>query len=488
MTTPLAIVDSVSAFIPGTMPRKLALRDISLILHAGGHLRVRGENGSGKSSLLRLLHGDIMPCSGKLCWQGESGSLESSRMTARSRAALVSPMAQENIIRSSFNLSVADWLVRDDALDPFSLGLDREQLQERAAEWFARLDGLCLWQRPLNALSQGQLRLCLLARALLREPALLFLDEYADGLDDRHAKRAMDCLSMVKDSVTMVFVSHREDRIPPWCGINMKMSAGRLLLAEPAPPRPRKGPIPDAPLRKMAGKALFQLSNASVYVEGKLTLKNINWQCAAGEHWFIKGENGSGKSTFLRLLAGDEQVASGGFLKMWRPDSGEPVKSLMEKRRLISLVSDFGQASYPYDLSGLELVCSGFDNSMGIYREFSANELREAREAIAFFFPDTDPNQIAAASIRRLSSGQLRRLYLARALTGNPCVLLMDEPFSLLDCSSREKTARLLQQLGVNGWRKHKLSLIFVSHYPDDVPPCVGRAAEMRNGELKTLC
>ena len=85
-------------------------------------------------------------------------------------------------------------------------------------------------------------------------------------------------------------------------------------------------------------------------------------------------------------------------------------------------------------------------------------------------------------SIRHLSTGQLRRLFLARALVGGPDILLLDEPCSGLDTASRAQYLHLLDQLAAQG-----IQMIFVSHHNEDAPLCINREAHMEGGRLRVV-
>lgn len=492
----LLLIEGASVFIPGQRERMLALKDINLELRPGEHLAISGLNGSGKSTLLRLIHGELWPCSGSLTWASPDGALESSRIVARKLTALVSPQKQERLQQLALWQKTGDWLLQDSVLDP--LPEDSGDLESQARVWLERLGSEEIWNKSIASLSQGQLRICLLARAFLRKPSLLLLDEYADGLDAAHLKLAKGCLEELRQTMSMIVVSHRESNIPAFISRKMNLVHGRLHEGAPIfknrspqiqalPGLKPAGSHSEATVPQLGQNPLFEARNATVYMGAKPVLKDISWSCAQGGHWLIKGGNGAGKSTFLRMLAGDEFVAAGGFCQIWNPAIGRLARSLEEKRRLVSLLSDQLQACYAYDMSALDLVCTGFDNSIGVYREYRREEKLLALETIAWFFPDDDFHRLAQISIRRLSSGQLRRLFLARALVSRPCALLLDEPFSLLDCASREKIGGLLQKLGREGWKNSYPAIIFVSHNEEDAPFSSYREAELRNGELHIL-
>lgn len=222
---------------------------------------------------------------------------------------------------------------------------------------------------------------------------------------------------------------------------------------------------------------------------GRDIFSNFSLEVDSGVRLCVCGPNGTGKSTLLRLLAGDEFVAAGGIISRWLPGQGGHVEMLADVRKGVRLVSDLSQALYGFTLNGLELVCSGFDNSIGVYREFTEAERDEALRVMAGLFPEGDAARVAEKSIRRLSSGQLRRLFLARALVGRPDILLLDEPCSGLDAESRARYLALLDQLtGQPGQDTFRgVHLVFVSHHGEDAPLCVNREARMEGGRLTVL-
>ncbi|MFT4301527.1 MAG: ATP-binding cassette domain-containing protein, partial [Desulfovibrio sp.] len=230
---------------------------------------------------------------------------------------------------------------------------------------------------------------------------------------------------------------------------------------------------------------LLDLENVTVFIDRKKVLNDITWNVHQGEHWRISGANGSGKSTLLRLLAGDEFTAAGGTLERWLPHQGGAVDTLAEVRKGIRLVSDLSQALYGYSLTAHEMVCTGFDNSIGVYRKFSPTEKNEALRRMQEMFPEESAEDVEALgrqSIRHLSTGQLRRLFLARALVGEPDILLLDEPCSGLDAPSRAHYLNLLDQLAAKG-----LHMVFVSHHGEDAPLCINREAQMEDGRLRVM-
>lgn len=101
-------------------------------------------------------------------------------------------------------------------------------------EMARRLDALPLLDRSIRTMSQGQLRLLLLGRALVRRPRLLLLDESTDGLDGKHREIFDSVLKDAAQESTVIMATHRESRIPSWCRVRLYMQEGRLGHTPPA--------------------------------------------------------------------------------------------------------------------------------------------------------------------------------------------------------------------------------------------------------------
>lgn len=207
-------------------------------------------------------------------------------------------------------------------------------------------------------------------------------------------------------------------------------------------------------------------------------LHDINWTIEPGENWAVLGSNGAGKSTLLRLLDGDEIVAYGGSIVHELPRQGGVVRRLEDLRRGVRLVSDLQQATYGYDVTGAEFVFSGIDNAVGIYR--GATEAERAQ--VDALLHDLHLGFLADRPIRSCSTGELRRLLLARALAGDPDLLLLDEPFSGLDAASRSEFARLLDQLALQG-----VQIVMVTHHESDIIPAITHMLQLEQGRIKAV-
>lgn len=480
--SPLVDIEDLSLFLPGDARQKIILHHIDWQLRRGEHHLLLGHNGAGKTTLMRLMHGLLWPAGGRIVWHTAEGA-ETSPIAGRAVSALVSPDQQETYQRQRWYITGRELLLTAFEDTPLLYSNSSEQRHAQVEDMARRLRALDLLDRMVPEVSQGQLRLLLLGRALVRQPDLLLLDECSDGLDADHSRRFYDVLDSVREHCTVVMSSHRREQVPDWCRETRIIHQGRLLAPGCTLP-PQEGEYEDISLDGAVTPApepaapLLDVRHATVFIDGQEILHDVDWTLRKGENWRIEGENGSGKSTFLRLLAGDEFVAVGGTLVRHLPHHGGETVLLEEIRKGVRLVSDLSQALYGYSITALELVCTGLENTVGVYRDYSRAEQEQARRVMH----ELGVGHLAERSIRLLSTGQLRRLFLARALMGQPDILLLDEPCSALDEESRRQYLALLDQLAARG-----IALVFVSHYEGDAPACINRRARMHRGRLEIL-
>lgn len=185
--------------------------------------------------------------------------------------------------------------------------------------------------------------------------------------------------------------------------------------------------------------------NLSIGYEGRAICQNINCSVGKGEYLCIVGENGCGKSTFMRTL-----------LQLQQPVSGKILLGDGLEEHEIGYLPQQTVIQKDFPASVREIVLSGCQNHCGLRPFYNRKEKQHAEEMM-------EKMKIAHLSgqcYRELSGGQQQRVLLARALCAAKKILLLDEPVSGLDPKATEEMYHLLEQLN----HDEKMTVIMISH------------------------
>ncbi len=489
---PLVTLDRVDVRLAGAT----ILEGVTLEIRAGEGLAVVGPSGSGKSTLLRVLRGEVWPhptSAGKRLFHGDDGAWESP-IGVRERFALVAPEQQDAYVRHEWDLR-AEAVVRSGFFDAIFPAEAPTPAQVARVREVAELLGIApLLERSILELSRGEGRKVLLARALAPRPHLLLLDEACDGLDAAARESFLGLVSRVLGAGTaVVLATHREEEVVPEIGRVVVMDGGRIAGVR-APVRDGRRDIDrdldrdldldldldldpdrdrdlDRDLDLDLERILFALSAVTVRVGGRDVLRDLDFTLRAGERVAVVGANGAGKSTFLRLLAGEEQPASG---IVHRLGLGAHAGAFDLAGR-IGVVSPELQARHRFDATGADVVCSGFQGTIGLADEPGAGARAAAERALSRL----GIAHLASRHLLTLSYGELRKVLLAHALAPAPEVLLLDEPLAGLDPASRAWVQDAVEEACARG-----AALVTVTHHEDEIPRGVSRAAFLEHGRL----
>jgi molybdate transport system ATP-binding protein len=458
------------------------LRDITLALEAGGHWALVGENGAGKTQLLKLLCTDVWPTpTGREERIYRIGRRRVDLQEAKSRIAYIGAELQDKYTRYGWNIPVQDLLAT--GLHGTDLLLRPATRAERnRIEATLRACGLeRLAERRFLSLSYGQKRLALLARALVTAPDWLCLDEFYNGLDARFRRRIDRVLAAARTAGrSWIAAAHRACDIPQGTHGIIELREGRvrsvrvlrradlaqltrLAVDRVAPARGHARHQVETTQGRGRRSAvdqpvLMRLSRANLYVDYRAVLRNLNWELRKGEHWAVFGANGAGKTSFLKLLYGDLAPALGGGIERTGFPPGTPIA---EWKRHVGYVSPELQTDYAVDVTVLDLVTSGRYASIGLAQSPTPGDGRAAWRQLKFF----RLLSLARRKPRELSYGQLRRALIARALAGGARILLLDEPLTGLDPRQRALMKALLERL-----MRRQLTVIIAVHHVEDLP------------------
>jgi iron complex transport system ATP-binding protein len=220
---------------------------------------------------------------------------------------------------------------------------------------------------------------------------------------------------------------------------------------------------------------LLELNHVYVQRGSRLALDGVNLSIKAGEHVAILGPNGSGKSTLIKTITRE-------CYPLLREETsfrilGKESWNIFELRSQIGVVSNDLMASCTRDIKGRELVLSGFFGSIGIWPNHHVSSEMEAKASEVM--TSLDASHLADRWLDELSSGEARRLLIARALIHNPATLLLDEPTTSLDLAALHELRGYLRSLAQSG-----IGLLLVTHHLDDIIPEIDRVVLLRRGRV----
>ncbi|ANB19718.1 ABC transporter ATP-binding protein [Dokdonella koreensis] len=232
------------------------------------------------------------------------------------------------------------------------------------------------------------------------------------------------------------------------------------------------------PLADRRPPPLIELERARVMRGSEVVLHDVSLRIDQGQHVAILGPNGCGKSTFVKLINRElYALARGGpppvtVLGQSRWD----VFSLRAQLGLVApdLHRDFSTVT---DLSAEDAVVCGFFASLRTPLHAPVTEALRARARAAL--EESAAGHLAARPVASLSTGELRRVLIARALAHHPQALLLDEPTTGLDIVARRQFVETLRTLA-----RHGITLVLVTHHLDEIVPEIGRVVLLREGRV----
>jgi iron complex transport system ATP-binding protein len=220
---------------------------------------------------------------------------------------------------------------------------------------------------------------------------------------------------------------------------------------------------------------LLDLQNIRVMRGQKVVLDDFSLRIDADEHVAILGPNGCGKSTLIKTIMRECYPVA-------RPESfmsilGEETWDVFKLRKALGIVSNDLMLSCTGDACGRDVVLSGFFSSTAIYPNHQVDSAQSALadEALA----ELKISHLADRPVSEMSSGEARRVLIARALVHKPRALLFDEPCNSLDLGAQQSLRHTMTALARSG-----TAIILVTHELADIVPEIQRVVLMSAGRV----
>ncbi len=340
--------------------------------------------------------------------------------------------------------------------------------------------------KKINYLSSGELRKLLIINALCDKPDLLILDNPYIGLDAASRKDFDEAIKLLKDSgVSVVFLLCDPEDVPNY--VDTIIEIKDCKIGYPIQGKERIAEylnlskdieddnvitIPDrisTPMYKDC-EVVFSIRDGHARYGDKSIFENFNWTVRRGECWALHGPNGSGKSLLLSMICADNPQGYANDITLFdrRRGTGE---SIWEIKDAIGYVCPEMQLYFKSNDPIREIIVQGMRNTLNRYKK-STPEERVTADA---WMEALNISHLAERKFADLSSGEQRLVMLARALAKQPELLVLDEPLHGLDREMKRRVKRIISKLV----EENGASLIFVSHYMEEVPECVTQVKEI---------
>lgn len=359
---------------------------------------------------------------------------------------------------------------------------ERRRLQQHIYELF-HLDSLL--DKYIILLSSGELRKYKLAASLFTNPRVLIMENPFIGLDAQTRDQLKTLLTTLsqEQQLQIILVLSKTDEIPDFITHVVEVKEKHVLPKVALDDYLRhREPFPTRVLSPEKERAILALpehcdspdssevirfNNVSIRYGSRTILKDLSWTVRQGEHWSLSGQNGSGKSTLLSLVCADNPQGYACHISLFGHQRGSG-ESIWDIKRHIGYVSPEMHRSYKQDIPAIRIVASGLKDSVGLYVKPRQEEYDICRWWMDIF----GISHLADRTFLKMSSGEQRLVLLARAFVKDPSLLILDEPLHGLDNTNR----RLVKDIIETFCRRQNKTLIFVTHYQEELPNVVDHA------------
>ena len=460
--------------------------NFSLDVHE--HLAIVGSNGAGKSLLMDIVTGK---------WPLLQNEVKYNFGSSDSR------LVCEQIKYITFRDSYGDadnnyyyqqrWNSQDMEITPIVGELLPKDTNPALKEKLFELFGISsLLDKNIVTLSSGELRKFQLTKTLLTDPKVLIMDNPFIGLDAKTRDMLKSLLAKLIEitSLQIILLLSKTDDMPSFithvvpvenrtCGQKIPASVYASCnhsVEERVLSLDKEESLLNLPstLPFDASAEVVDLDKVSIVYGERTILKDLSWNVRRGEKWAVSGDNGSGKSTLLSLICADNPQSYACRISMFGKKRGTG-ESIWEIKKRIGYVSPEMHRAYSKNLPAIEIVASGLHDTVGLYKR----PLLQQMAVCEWWMDMFGIKDLKDRNFLQLSSGEQRLVLLARAFVKDPELLILDEPLHGLDMRNR----RLAKEIIETFCKREGKTLIMVTHYQDELPPCITHSLYLEKQE-----
>tara|TARA_R110000796_G_scaffold67449_5_gene154802 strand:- start:58927 stop:60162 length:1236 start_codon:yes stop_codon:yes gene_type:complete len=344
--------------------------------------------------------------------------------------------------------------------------------------------------RSLKSMSSGEQKKSVLNYLLKTNINFIVLDNPFDNLDAESKENLKESLQKLSFKLSLILLVTRKDDALDFIKNQKRLTENGLLVTEllaisetiKENVKPHFHLSLPKPLKTIIynNETLISLKSIHVSYDEKLILNKINWKINKREFWQLKGKNGTGKTTLLSMITGENSKGYGQelFLFGQKKGSGESIWDIKKK---IGYYSPTLTHNFYGEHTVEHMIISGLNDSIGLYKYPTEIQIRLAKEWLELLHMHSQKNDLFID----LPIGQQRLVMVARAMIKHPLLLILDEPTESLDDDSAALFVALTNKIS----QESDTTILFVSHRdePGLQPKKIFELRKTENGSIGTI-
>lgn len=463
--------------------RNRVLQHINLDVKRGTVMGLMGENGAGKSTMMKCLFGTYQKDDGVIILDGKEVNFSGPKDALENGIAMVHQELNQCLERSVVdNLFLGRFPVN-------SLGIvDEARMRKEASELFRKLGMTINLTQPMGKMSVSQRQMCEIAKAISYNSKVIVLDEPTSSLNIQEVNKLFEMMRMLKEKgISLIYISHKMDEIFEICDEISVLRDGNLVMTKPSAEtnmnelitamvgRVLENRFP--PVDNEPGDPVLSIKNLST--KFKPQLQDISFDVRKGEIFGLYGLVGAGRTELLETIFGVRTRASGRvYFKDKLMNFNNAIEAMesgfamiTEERKANGLFLK-GDLTFNTTIANLGQYMSGAILSEQKMVKATAKEIKIMRTKCM------GPSDL----ISSLSGGNQQKVIFGKWLERQPQVFMMDEPTRGIDVGAKYEIYELIIKMAKEG-----KTIIVVSSEMPEILGITNRIGVMSNGRLSGI-
>ena len=463
--------------------RNRVLDHINLDVKRGTVMGLMGENGAGKSTMMKCLFGTYQKDEGKIILNGKEVSFSGPKDALENGIAMVHQELNQCLERSvTDNLFLGRYPVKGMGV------VDESQMKRKAADLFRRLGMTVNLTQPMRNMSVSQRQMCEIAKAISYNAQVIVLDEPTSSLTVQEVDKLFEMMRMLKSQgIALIYISHKMDEIFEICDEVSVLRDGNLVMT-----RPTKETNMNELIAAMVGRSLESrfppvdntpgepiLSIQHLSTKYAPHLQDISFDVREGEIFGLYGLVGAGRTELLETIFGVRTRAAGRVYFRGRlmnfNDAREAIEhgfALITEERKANGLFLKGNLTFNTTIANLDQYKVG----LALSRPKMVNATN--KEIKIMHTKCMGPDDM----ISSLSGGNQQKVIFGKWLEREPQVFMMDEPTRGIDVGAKYEIYELIIQMAKQG-----KTIIVVSSEMPEILGITNRIGVMSNGHLSGI-